>query len=332
MNTHGALPRTAVLALACVIVLASAAVLFSGDWEGQRLGAILLLASYCLLGLGLGGAVLLALLYVTGARWSDVIRPVAEKLTVLVPIGGLGLLLVLVAFPSLYPWVDQPNEAGSRFQALWLCRPCFLARSVIYVSLWIGLVALLVRASRRNAPAAGISALFLVVFAITCWLSSVDWIMSLEPRWSSTVFGIYHFASMFLGALAAMVVLVVCLDFLGYFGGKLTRDHRRDLGTLLFAFSSFWMYIWFSQYLLIWYVNIPEETEYFVLRQREPWQTLLIATLVLNWAVPFLVLLFRRAKETSIILLAVAVIVLVGHWLDLYLMILPPIAGSGGTP
>ena len=107
--------------------------------------------------------------------------------------------------------------------------------------------------------------------------------------------------------------------------------HIRDLGTLLFSFSSFWAYAWFCQYMLIWYVNNPEETEYFVLRQHDAWQPLFFANLVLNWGVPFVVLLSRRAKETPAILLSMAVIVLLGRCLDLYLMILPaPSVGTSG--
>ncbi len=335
MHTVSGTPQRAVSALAGVILLGSAAVLLGGAWDAERIGAGILVASYGLLGLGLGGAVFLALLYVTGARWSELIRPVATQLSVLLPVGAVGLVFGLVSFPSLYPWIAAPSEAGSHFQALWLSRPFFLLRAIVYLALWSGLVYLLVRASARQAPgnaasaaAVKISAVFLVVFAITWWLASVDWIMSLEPRWSSTVFGIYQFAGMFLGALAAVIVVVVWLDYRGFFGGRLTRDHLRDLGTLLFAFSSFWMYIWFCQYLLIWYVNIPEEAEYYVLRQQDPWLSLVIANLVLNWAVPFLVLLFRPAKETSSVLLSVAAIVLVGHWLDLYLMVVPPVVGN----
>jgi hypothetical protein len=271
---------------------------------------------------------------VTGARWSDRIRPAAEKLTGLLPAGAVGVALVLAACPSLYPWTTEASASGSRFQALWLSYPFFLFRAFVYLALWLGLAYLLVRASRRrrqhspgsaNGSGAPIAAIFLVVFALTCWLASVDWIMSLEPKWTSTVFGIYHFAGMFLGALAALIVLVIWFDRSGLLGGRVTTSQFHDLGTLLFSFSCFWMYIWFSQYMLIWYVNNREETEYFVLRQKEAWQPFFIANLVLNWGVPFLVLLFRPAKENPAILLAVAIIVLLGRLLDLYLMILPPI-------
>lgn len=328
MSANSGLSRIAVYGLAGSMVLGCGVFLFGSAEQPERVWGNLLVAGYALLGLGLGGAVLLALLCVTGAHWSDVIVPVAIRLTWLLPVGAAAVLLVLLAGSSLYPWTAPTAEPGSAFQAVWLSRPFFLLRSVVYLGLWMGFTLLLVRAARRDrAASVRIAAGFLVVFALTCWLASVDWIMSLEPEWSSAAFGVYHFAGMFLGALAALIVLVVWLDHYGVFGGRLTRDHRRDLGTLLFAFSSFWMYIWFCQYMLIWFVNNPEETDYYVLRQHKPWQELLWASLVLNWGVPFLVLLMRPAKENGPVLVTVAVGVLVGRWLDLYLMILPPIVG-----
>jgi len=234
--------------------------------------------------------------------------------------------------------VEAEGQGDSSFQTFWLERTFFLCRALIYVGLWLFFAYFLVRggekedandAGTQNAKKTRLSAVFLVVYALTCWLAGTDWIMSLEPKWSSTIFGVYQFTGMFLSALAAVIVLVLWLDRRGVFHGSLTRDHLHDLGTLLFAFSSFWMYIWFSQYLLIWYVNNPEETAYFVLRQYETWHPLFLANLVLNWGIPFVVLLFRPAKESKGVLLSVAIIVLLGRWVDLYLMILPPVAGEG---
>jgi hypothetical protein len=156
--------------------------------------------------------------------------------------------------------------------------------------------------------------------------------MSLEPHWSSTIFGVYNFAGMFLSALAAVCVVAIGLYWQGPFRNVLTQHHLRDLGTLLFAFSSFWMYIWFSQYLLIWYVNNPEETAYFWRRQQPGWQGMFLLNVVLNWGIPFVILLFRSAKQTPWVLLAVAITVLFGHWLDLHLMILRPLAGATLLP
>jgi hypothetical protein len=329
MSVRSGISRTATYALAGVIAVGTGVALVGTASQPERIWANLLVVSYGLLGLGLGGTVLLALLLVTGARWSDILLPVARRLTVLVPVGGAGMWIVLLVCPELYPWTTATAEAASAFQGVWLSRPFFLLRATVYLGLWIGMTWALVRTAPRDRTAGvRIAAGFLVVFALTCWLASVDWIMSLEPEWSSAVFGIYHFAGMFLGALAVLVVLVVWLDRRGALAGALTRAHRRDLGTLLFAFSSFWMYIWFCQYMLIWFVNNPEETTYYLLRQQNPWPALVIANLVLSWGVPFLVLLLRPAKESGTVLVIVALGVLIGRWLDLYVMVLPPVAGS----
>jgi hypothetical protein len=302
----------------------------------QQTWGNLLLVSYYLLGLGLGAAVLLALLHVTGATWAFALRRVPEALTALLPLGALGLGLVLLVRPSLYPW-SRPEAGGlslSPLQQVWLTRPFFLVRSLVYLALWIVLARALVRATRGQeqtdtaasaTKAVRLSALFLVVFAVTCWLASTDWIMSLEPRWSSTIFGVYHFAGIFLSALAAVLLVVIGLSWQGPFRNVLTRQHLYDLGTLLFGFSSFWMYLWFCQYLLIWYVNNPEETVYYWRRQEAGWQVLFLLNVVLSWGVPFVVLLFRPAKENRGVLAAMAVSILAGRWLDLDLMILRPL-------
>jgi hypothetical protein len=318
-----------VIGSTAVIIGGAGLFLIGAAGDPQRIWANLLAASYGVLSLGLGGAVWLALFYVTGARWSEGIRPVAESLTQLLPVGAVGVVFVLIAAPSLYPWIADAGETGSHFQALWLSRPFFLLRSLIYLALWLGFGFLLVRASRRKDDTrVRVSAVFLVVFAITFWLASVDWIMSMEPKWSSTIFGVYHFAGMILAALAGIIVVAIWLEHRGTLGGSLTHNHLRDLGTLLFSFSSFWAYTWFCQYLLIWYVNNPEETEYFVRRQQDAWGPLFLANVVLNWGVPFVVLLFRPAKESPLVLVIVAGIVLLGRALDLYLMVLPAVPGS----
>ena len=338
-DTIAGLPRLAVYGSSALILAGAGLFVFGAAGEPQRIWANLLVGSYGMLGVGLGAAVWVALFNVTGARWSEVLRPVTERLTLLLPVGAIGVALVLIAAPSLYPWTKEPSETSSAFQALWLSRPFFLLRSFTYLALWLGLAFMLVRASRRKDDnRVRISAVFLVVFAITFWLASVDWIMSLEPKWSSTIFGVYHFAGMVLAALAGIIIVAIWFKYPhplsqrargGLPGGPLTNNHLRDLGTLLFSFSSFWAYIWFCQYLLIWYVNNPEEAVYFVRRQQDAWQPLFIANVVLNWGMPFVVLLFRPAKESPQVLMIVAGIVLVGRALDLYLMVLPAVVGNG---
>jgi hypothetical protein len=131
-----------------------------------------------------------------------------------------------------------------------------------------------------------------------------------------------------LGGIAAIIILLVWLERLGPLRGVLSEDHMHDLGILLFALSTFWAYIWFCQYMLIWYANIPEETAYYIHRLRGPWQPLFIVNLSLNWVAPFFVLMPRRVKRSAKAMVRVSVAVLVGRWLDLYLMIIPPFAGA----
>ena len=306
----------------------------------QRFWANVLLDSYLLLGLGLGGAFFVALQGITASRWSVAFRRVPEAMAGILPAAGLALLAILLLHPSLYPWVGagaHGEEALTGFKAFWLRLPFFWMRAALYLVLWTALARTLLRCSRQQdaapgapARAAGIraAALFLVVFGWTFWLASFDWIMSLEPHWYSTLFGVYHFAGLFQAALAALILLLVWLRHRSPLRDFVNPEHFHDLGKLLFAFSTFWMYIWFSQYMLIWYANIPEETSYFIARLHGFWEPLFLLNLTLNWGVPFLVLLPRGIKRSPAALAKVAVVVLLGRWLDLYLMIFPPLLGE----
>ncbi len=168
-----------------------------------------------------------------------------------------------------------------------------------------------------------LSAAFLVVLGITCWLAGSDWIMSLEPKWSSTILGVYNFAGIILTSLAAITLLALWLQRRSPLADALTKDHFHDLETLLFGFRCFWMYIWFCQYLLIWYANQPEEAVYFARRWQGFWPALILLAVVLNWGIPFCLLLFRAAKRSPTVLGAVCLLVLVGRWIDLFAMIFP---------
>jgi hypothetical protein len=305
----------------------------------DRAWAAWLVSSLYVLGLGLGALFFIALLYVTGSSWGVALRRVPEAMTATLPVAGLAVLALLLARPGAYPWTHGLGEAGplAAFKAAWLSYPFFVARAVAYVALWIVLARALVGGSRRqdtdgdprhSVRNARVSAGGLVVFAITVSLASFDWIMSLEPDWYSTMFGVYQFAGLFQSALAMTIVVVVWLRRAGPLRFVVSEDHLHDLGKLLFAFSTFWMYIWFSQYMLIWYADLPEETAYFVLRTRGAWDVLFLLDMLLNWAVPFFVLLRRPPKQRPEILVKVAAVVLAGRWLDLYLMIVPTQTGA----
>lgn len=305
-----------------------------------RTWANLLLVSFYLLGLGLAGAVFVAIQCVTGAGWDVAFRRVPEAMSGVLPVAASTFLLVLIVSPQLYPWfgeLQHETNPALWFKRLWLSPALFFARSVVYLLVWIAFSYAIVRRSRRQDADADVShtrknarlsAGFLVAFGLTFWLASFDWIMSLEPHWYSTVFGVYHFAGLFLSGLAMITILVIWLERLGPLRGILTGEHLHDLGKLLFAFSTFWMYIWFCQYMLIWYANIPEEATHFVRRLEGFWEPVFLLNFLLNWAVPFLVLLHVPAKRSPKLLLTVSWVILVGRWVDLYLMVLPPFTGE----
>lgn len=306
----------------------------------ERSWAALLAVSFHLIVVGLGAAFFIGLQFCTGAHWCVAIRRVPEAMCAALPVGAIGLLAVLIFYPSLYPWFDPSPELAeglTGFKGLWLNRSFFLARTAAYLILWILLTRAMVRTSRRQDvdgdPAHSrkytrLAAGFIAVFAITFWLASFDWIMSLEPLWYSSIFGVYNFAGGFLGTLAVITILAVWLRNAGPLRGVLTSDHLHDLGKLIFAFSSFWMYTWFSQYMLIWYVNFAEEAEYFVLRHQGAWASLTVLNLFLTWVIPFVALLSRSAKRNAGVMVKVCVVILLGRSLDLYMMITPSVVGA----
>jgi hypothetical protein len=297
----------------------------------ERTWANLLIVSFWLVSMGLAGSFFIALQYACGAGWAVAFRRVPEAMIAALPAGAAGLLIVFFAYPELYPWTHH-HQAG--FRGEWLQRPFFLARAVVYIGLWLLFSALLVRNSRRQdqdpdpvytRSNISVSMIYLVVFALTFWLASFDWIMSLEPDWASTIFGIYNFAGMFVAGLAGIILLVLWLKRSAPLCDFVTGEHLHDLGKMLFAFSTFWMYIFFSQYMLTWYANITEESVYYVLRQNGVLGVLFIVNVVLNWGIPFLILLSSTVKRKPAILGSMAVLILAGRWMDLYLMVMPPV-------
>jgi len=299
----------------------------------------LLTAALFGLTVALGGAVFAAIQGVSGARWWAPVRPVASALAGTLAVPGAALFLTLVlGLRTLYPWARPGAAAVSHAlhaKAVWLNPSFFLARALVVLVLWMALASLLrdrlaVLDGRPSAEAnrafARASVLFLLLLAPTLSAASWDWAMSLEPEWYSTMFSVYIFSGTFLGGIAAVAVLAIWLDRRGLLGWRLAPETLHDLGKLLFAFGTFWAYIWFCQYLLIWYSNLPEETPYFARRLTGGWTLLFWLNPVLNFGVPFAALLSARVKRRPGFLAQVALVVLLGRWLDSYLLIAP--AGS----
>lgn len=291
--------------------------------------------------LALGGALFLAINVVSGARWWFPLRRVPLRLagTLPVPLAAVGLALAF-GLSTLYPWSRAAVVEGTALlqaKRAWLNAPLFLARAVVVALVWLALVAALRRAVHsaiaRPSPAARrrlvrASLVFLPVFAVTLSVAAWDWGMSLEPEWFSTMYGVLVFAGTLQGGIAAVAVLALLLDRQGALDAPLGEDARHDLGKLLFAFSIFWAYVWFCQFLLIWYANLPEETGHYVARLGGGWSTVFWLNPILCFVAPFVTQLSATAKREPRTLYQAAFIVLLGRWLDTYLLVAP----SQGPP
>jgi len=286
--------------------------------------------------LALGGGVLVAISAITKASWMTPFKRIPEVLTSFLPVGILLILGLFFGIHSLYEW-SHPNIVQNDPLLLgksnYLNIPFFMLRGLGFVVLWIFLSRKICGLSRlqdhqkNDALTQRMtfwSVLFLIVFGMTYSFASFDWLMSLKPHWFSTIFGVYNFSGLFVNVLSVVTLLLIWLKKRGYYA-DVNENHYHDLGKLIFGFTTFWAYIWLSQYLLIWYANIPEETVYFNDRLQHTWDWPFYFNLVINWALPFFALMTRNSKRSPFTLSRVCTLLIFGRWLDLYLMSAPDV-------
>lgn len=299
----------------------------------------LLLDGFYFLSLAVSALFFLATQRLSGARWSATLRRVPEAMMSAVPVGAVLMLVVFFGRHWIYPWANgsalEELHIGGRGDYLQV--PFVFVRMLIVLVLWTVFAWIFRRTSLAQDRGNGlvhhnrlnqISAVFMVVFALSFTAGSFDWLISLEPSWFSTIYAIYVFAGCFVVGLAAITLAVVILRERFPAVELASEDQLHDLGKLLFAFSTFWAYIWLSQYLLIWYGNIPEEVTHYVTRTNGPWLPLFALNLTLNWIAPFVLLLSQHAKRSPRRLKIMSIVLLCGHWLDLYLLIIPATSGA----
>ena len=282
-----------------------------------------------------GGSVfLVALEYIAGAVWSVPIRRVVEFLAGLMPALPLLALPLLANLHDLFHWTHPEAVAADTIlkgKEAYLNVPFFIGRFVAVFVLWNLFTYLFVRNSRAQDSSGDpklttrnirLAAIFIPVFAITITVIAIDWMMSLEPHWFSTIFGVYYFSGTTLAAVAAVTYVAVSFHEKGLLV-PLRRDHFYSLGALMFVFVNFWAYIAFSQFLLIWYANIPEETVWFMSRWQNGWEYVSVLLIIVHFAVPYFALLTQDSKMDPKRLKLMAVWILAAHVLDLYWLIMP---------
>ena len=281
----------------------------------------------------------------TWGGWQMSFRRVTEAISTCVPVIGVItfiIFMVLVWGPNhtLYHWADPEHVKHDKIllhKSGFLDRKFFTIWTVITIVGWWLLGRKMRQLSRRiddNRPVGEVAkkyiwnntvwaALFIVLFALTV-MSSIPWLwlMSLNAHWYSTMYSWYNFASSFVAGVALITLFVVFLKNLGYLEFT-NREHLHDLGKFQFAFSIFWTYLWFSQYMLIWYANIPEETVYFKVRLQGEYRGLFFLNLIINFLAPLLILMKRGSKRNYGTLTMMSVLIILGHWIDYYLMVMP---------
>jgi hypothetical protein len=292
------------------------------------------------LGIALGCLVILMLQYLTGGAWGILLRRVLEAGTRTLLLLAFLFVPLLVGLPELYGLTrpeDVAQEPDMAFKRFYLGVQFFVARAVVYFTIWLGVSYFLNKWSAEQDKTACpdlprrfrlLSAPGLVLYGITITFASIDWVMSLEPLWFSTIYPVLFAVGQALEGMAFAVAVVILLAARPPLSGLIQSAHRRDLGNLLLMFVMFWAYMSFSQFLLIWAENLPEEIPWYLRRTRDGWQWVAILLILFQFGLPFLLLLSRDIKENPRSLAAVAVLVLAMRFLDVFWWVEAAFAGG----
>jgi hypothetical protein len=313
-----------------------------------RLLANGLIDGFFFFAIGLGALFFLALAYATETGWYASVKRVIEAVAGFLPYGMalFALTLLTITFMDgahIYTWMDPEtkNPASHHYDELIVGKSAYLNKTFFWIRtiVYMGVYFLFLRGFRMRSleedRVGGTEihfknyrkgATFLVFFAVFSSTSSWDWLMSIDVHWFSTLFGWYTFAGMWVSTMVVLVTLTLYLKSLGYLP-KVNDSHIHDLGKWTFATSFLWSYLWFSQFMLIWYANIGEEVVYYMMRI-ENFKVLYFSMFFINFAFPMLILMSRDAKRNAGILTFVGLVILTGHWLDVYIMVS---AGSLGA-
>ncbi|AEK24006.1 hypothetical protein [Capnocytophaga canimorsus] len=304
--------------------------------------AALYVAALFFLFISLGVLAFYAINRASQAGWSPVLFRVMEAITAYLLPGAVVVFVILVLsglhFNHLFIWMDETvvaHDALLQGKQGYLNVPFFLIRAAIYILGWVAYrhfsrkfsIAQDTASDNRNfVKNFKISAAFLVFFLVSESMMSWDWIMSVDPHWFSTLFGWYVFASMFVSGITVIALITIYLKSRGYLQ-FVNSSHMHDLAKFMFGISIFWTYLWFSQFLLIWYSNIPEEATYYVTRIND-YKLVFFGMAAMNFIFPLLVLMNADFKRINWLVVMVGIVILIGHYFDFYVMIMPATVGD----
>ena len=296
------------------------------------------------LSLALGALFFVLIQYATQGGWGIVLRRIGETVFATLPVLAALFLPVLLGLRDLYAWTvpgAAEHDALLHWKAPYLNVPFFLLRAALFLGSWC-VIALYYYRGSSGQDATGdptVSARMrrlagpaLIVLALTQTFAAIDWIMSLTPHWYSTIIGVYFFAGSFVGFIALLAVVASAMRGAGLLDTVISAEHLQDVGKLLFGFTAFWAYIAFSQFFLIWYPNLPEETVFYKQRLEGSWSTISLILMAGHFAVPFFFLMGRAVKRRGSTLALGGAWLLAMHYVDLYWQVMPTLHPEGVRP
>ena len=332
-------------ALGAVFVLITVIVAMATDSRDAFYSYLVAFAYWC--GIAFASVILLMCFHATRARWMTIMRRPVEAMATTMLVFIVLVIPIWLGMKQLYSWVD-PVAAGFTGEALakikhkagWLSVNFFIVRSVAYILVATFLGWRLFGWSLRQDREGGTDLLArqrrfssggLPFVALAITFGGFDWMMSLNPTWYSTIFGVYYFAGSFLSALSLLAIATWQANLNGLFGGGMSIEHTHSIGKLMLAFTCFWTYIAFSQLLLIWIAGLPEETPFYITRFKDGWWELGVFLIVGHFFLPFGALLSRNLKRTPKRLAIVAMWILLIHYIDIYWLVVPTLHPEGAT-
>jgi hypothetical protein len=287
-------------------------------------------------GLSLGSVSLLLLHNLTGGKWGDLVRPILRTAAGILPLMAILFLPIVLQPEKLYEWANPSHvehDAILKHKQPYLNIEFFQVRAVIYFVVWLALLALLAwQARAAPLPETKVDRRFrrfsgqgLALHGIAITFASIDWVMSLEPHWFSTIYGVIWFGSWGLAALAFAILVAASVARRTTVLEEYHVDSLHDLGKLMLGFTMFWAYVSFSQFIIIWYGNLPEEVVWYIKRIEGPWQWVALTVAFLHFILPFVLLLSRKWKRDPARLGAVALILLVAEWITVVWQVEPAV-------
>jgi len=326
-----------------LMIIGIVAIVVGFTSDSQRAWTNLLLNNFYFLSLAIGASFFLALQYITQSGWSSAFKRIPESMSAYIPVAAIVMIILIFGMKSIYSWINPEMHAFDDHElhvlshkSGYLNQPFFIVRMVLYFAVWIFMTKMLRRFSLKEDMEGGIayfeksekySKVYIFTLALTFSLASFDWIMTVDPTWYSTIFSLKNFIAAFFHGSAIIVLIVLIMHHYGYFQ-FISNAHWQDFSKYVFILSIVWAYFWFSQYLLIWYANIPEETTYYVKRLTGTWKINFYLNLTLNWLVPFLILLPNYFARRKFILVGVIICLIIGQYTDLYEQIIPGTLGE----